>query len=601
MVANVVTKTMRPGFAGTQNIDGTWKHLEKHIPEQLSKAHTHETRAMWEERIRFSQWMYMLGSSDKWGAFCQAAARYETIALGDKPGQTRRPGKRKALCDTDEGQTAPDTLLVLRDLEMQKQTAIDEEDFARCQLLQEQIARVRNRMGRTAARVAAKSATALVLSGSSLPMNTEAPEPASSKDGADGPGVQPPISRSSDPEGRDETPSNQLLPEAIPVPANSLDLDRGDPDIAHDAPGASLAVLVSDVVDVVVESGGDEQVIGAELKNPPAVNWSDMLGYRDIDASQDLTSFTYRRGCVNLHMKSCHALSVLRALGANSRVQTWCEQHRQLASCDVSTCTLCQLHEDFKALSQTDVEPYTPLITQNLTQWAPAWVRPQQQCAMESFTLLLDACAQVDRNAAEKLALDDNIAARRTYPSQFIFGGLLQSRQDCTYKGCGRRSCKLDPITHMSVAYPTGPAATLERAIAQAQQPEDLLRSPCPPAEGGCGKDLRRKTLTVDTWPECLVVQLKRWRLGACGVRHIKDSRPIGFSEAMPLGGHLYHLASVICHSGIYGATIKAQSGHYWCYIKVEEQWWKCDDQRVSQCTWATVLKDQAYIFFYEV
>ena len=96
VIANVATQETRPGYAGTQNIDGTWKHLEKHIPEQLSKARTEETRVMCAERIRFGQWMYMLGPSDKWVAFRQAAARYETIALEDKPGETIRAGKRKA-------------------------------------------------------------------------------------------------------------------------------------------------------------------------------------------------------------------------------------------------------------------------------------------------------------------------------------------------------------------------------------------------------------------------------------------------------------------------------------------------------------------------
>ena len=64
VIANVATQETRPGYAGTQIIDGTWMRLEKHIPEQLSKANTEENRVMWEERIRFSQWLYMLGASD---------------------------------------------------------------------------------------------------------------------------------------------------------------------------------------------------------------------------------------------------------------------------------------------------------------------------------------------------------------------------------------------------------------------------------------------------------------------------------------------------------------------------------------------------------
>ena len=248
------------------------------------------------------------------------------------------------------------------------------------------------------------------------------------------------------------------------------------------------------------------------MTNPPSVSWSELLGYSVAGGNEDLVRYTYRRGCVNLHMKSCHALSVLRALGANWRVQRWCDQHRSMASCRLSDCTLCQLHEDLEALSREDVELHTPLVTQNRRQWAPEWARAQQ------------VCQQVDTNAAEQLAMNPNQAAQRTYPPHLIFGGLLESRHECTYEVCGRRSRKLDLMTHMSVSYPTGVHATLSRAIAQAQEPETLHRSPCP----GCGKDLRRRTMVVEAWPECLVVQLKRWKVGACGRRCLGKCSPGG-------------------------------------------------------------------------
>ena len=175
------------------------------------------------------------------------------------------------MCDADAGQTEEDTLLVLKDLEMQKQIAVAEEDCARCQLLQKQIARARNCMGRMAARVAMTFANALVLSGSALPLGTDATELASSVDGEDGTRGQPPGAKAS-PEGREETPSNQLQLEASQGLLNSLQGGSGEPGSAHDAPGSSPVILARDVMDVAAERGGDEPVIGAELKNPPSVN-----------------------------------------------------------------------------------------------------------------------------------------------------------------------------------------------------------------------------------------------------------------------------------------------------------------------------------------
>jgi len=173
---------------------------------------------------------------------------------------------------------------------------------------------------------------------------------------------------------------------------------------------------------------------------------------------------------------------------------------------------------------------------------------------------------------------------------RYVFGGIFESTQECTYEGCRRLSTKLDPMSGIQVSYPVGPHATLEAALVQYQRAAPMRLSPCP----ACRKDLRKQKFTVDTWPYCLVIQLKRWRKGSTGRWNFKDARPIGFREQMDQGGHPYQLRAVICHSG------SAGSGHYISNIKVAGQWWRCDDTLVSSTDWTAVQKSEAYMFFYE-
>ena len=66
-----------------------------------------------------------------------------------------------------------------------------------------------------------------------------------------------------------------------------------------------------------------------------------------------------------------------------------------------------------------------------------------------------------------------------------------------------------------------GESVTLRAALAQLEASETIEDSP----RVWCGK-----------WPDVLVVQVLRWRLGACGCRWVKDHRMIAFDAE--LEGH---------------------------------------------------------------
>lgn len=69
--------------------------------------------------------------------------------------------------------------------------------------------------------------------------------------------------------------------------------------------------------------------------------------------------------------------------------------------------------------------------------------------------------------------------------------------------------------------------------------------------------------------------------------------RSIAFDPTLLQDGLEYQLRAVVVHLG------EASSGHYICYQRRGEQWWKCDDSSVTPCDWSTVLRDQAYVLFY--
>ena len=203
---------------------------------------------------------------------------------------------------------------------------------------------------------------------------------------------------------------------------------------------------------------------------------------------------------------------------------------------------------------------------------------------------MMEKCHAVDEAQASDFQELANSASYLTYPAVQIFGGLLESRTRCNHKACGRQTRQLEVITHVQVGVPRGPSVTLDVALTTAQGWERLHRSPCP----SCKRDLRSKRLVVERWPSCLLIQVRRWKKGACGVRWVKDQQHLSFEPTLSRGPVNYTLKAVVCHSGL------ATNGHYICYACPMGDWYRCDDTHVDPCLWEDVLRSQAYMLFYD-
>ena len=221
------------------------------------------------------------------------------------------------------------------------------------------------------------------------------------------------------------------------------------------------------------------------------------------------------------------------------------------------------------------------------------WSEARQECAMEAFQKLCEACHSVDEDAVQRIpdcGSRANTASVRTYPSWAIFGGILESEVRCDMTTCGRICRKYEMITHVQVSVPRGPSVTLAAAIEEAQAWEKLSSSTCPE----CHNSSRSKRLRIIQWPSCLVIHVKRWQLSPRGHRWVKDYRGLAFDEQMHTGGIMYGLKAVVCHLG------GVNNGHYICYARHDNTWHRCDDEHVRPCTCADVLKEQAYMLFYD-
>jgi len=101
-----------------------------------------------------------------------------------------------------------------------------------------------------------------------------------------------------------------------------------------------------------------------------------------------------------------------------------------------------------------------------------------------------------------------------------------------------------------------------------------------------------------------LTIQLKRFEYGIYGGGKIK--KQISFGETLDLKNYInknywgeqstvYNLYAILVHSGT-----STRSGHYYSFVKGSNGiWYRMDDSHVSEVSLGTVLKQEAYILFY--
>ena len=322
-------------------------------------------------------------------------------------------------------------------------------------------------------------------------------------------------------------------------------------------------------------------------------------------------------------------------------------------------CLACELDGLTSALYGGDSKPVVPATF--LHSWwrqAPEHLRGQGQHDAHEFFLGLVSAAHADlargatRDGDGKCdeatpARDARDDSRCSCPMHRAFSGTLRSDVACG--ACGHVSTVADPTVGLSLDVPatpagadelagrgkTSPHVTLEECLRRFTRPERLCE-----VGGGdssafacarCGDRAAAKTkqMSLSRAPPTLVLHLKRFRRGAKIDRHVAfpfalDIAPYASSAAerarVAFGDRArderrvvspneddgarrpraradvrsaYELFAVVVHSG------GMESGHYVCYVKCQNAWFRCDDHMVSRADPVVVAAAQAYMLFY--
>lgn len=99
------------------------------------------------------------------------------------------------------------------------------------------------------------------------------------------------------------------------------------------------------------------------------------------------------------------------------------------------------------------------------------------------------------------------------------------------------------------------------------------------------GLQVARKGLRIASVGPVLMIQLKRFQFNFETEINQKILDRFEYPDTLPLGILLklpevpaYRLYAVLVHSGE-----RASSGHYYAYIKIQEKWYKFNDEKVTE------------------
>ncbi|RSH95407.1 hypothetical protein EHS25_000494 [Saitozyma podzolica] len=275
-------------------------------------------------------------------------------------------------------------------------------------------------------------------------------------------------------------------------------------------------------------------------------------------------------------------------------------------------CMCCELDRAFEEFYNDDKSPFGP-VTMLYSMWhASAELEGYGQQDAHSF--FLAALDQIHAHARGQMS-SCNCIAHQT------FAGSLLSLVSCSK--CSTTSTTIDPILDVQLDFPAETptegltlAGMLRRFCAPEKVGEVGKGYECDSCGGGSGVVATRK-LMLRKLPPVLSFQLKRFAHNATST---KVELPVRFtskldmrpyvdpgttanettdgtdenpSDTLPDSLFSYDLFAVVTHEG------KLDNGHYWADVRSGDEWWHCDDDKVTPTTLSAVLAQKAYMLFY--
>ncbi|XP_010268522.1 PREDICTED: ubiquitin carboxyl-terminal hydrolase 22-like [Nelumbo nucifera] len=390
----------------------------------------------------------------------------------------------------------------------------------------------------------------------------------------------------------------------------------------------------NNVVDVSIESSNKRRKVA------PKKTALDLKNSRDLVMRlrrESNSCFLWGlRGLNNLG-STCFMNSVLQALLHAPPLRNYflTEQHSR-ESCRKSSfdglCLRCEIATLFSAFFSGDRAPYSP--ARFLYSWwkhSADLASYEQQDAHEFFISLLDRIHERGEQArpSNKDNGDCHCITHR------VFSGVLRSDVTCTT--CGFTSTTYDPCVDISLDLDPRNGCAMEVADGFIKQSEtkdmstlvgclDLFTRP---EKLGSDQKLycqhcqvRRdslKQMSIRRLPLVLCFHIKRFEHSPIRKMSRKINRYLQFPFTLDMTPYLsssivrnrfgnrifafesdeadisteFDVFAVVTHSG------KLESGHYVTYLRLKNQWYKCDDAWITQVSEGVVRASQGYLIYY--
>lgn len=285
-------------------------------------------------------------------------------------------------------------------------------------------------------------------------------------------------------------------------------------------------------------------------------------------------------------------------------------------------CLPCDFDALFSAVFSGDRSPYSP--AHFLHSW---WLHSEnhatyeQQDAHEFFISILD---QIHEKESKNLKLTGDVRDCECIAHR-VFSGLLRSDLCCTV--CGSTSTTYDPCMDISLdldsqtTQPSGSVnmATLSSCLGHFTRSEKLGSDQKLYCENCQERQESSKQMSFRHLPLVLCLHIKRFEHSHVRKVSKKIDQYLQFPFSLDMSPYLsstivrsrhgnrmfsceddesdavteYEVFAVVTHSGM------LESGHYVTYLRLHNQWYKCDDAWILEVDEATVRASQCYMIFY--
>ena len=309
---------------------------------------------------------------------------------------------------------------------------------------------------------------------------------------------------------------------------------------------------------------------------------------------------------------TCFAASALQCL-YHTRLLTahFADEPHPHDSCkNPGFCVTCEYQKH--VLKALDSEPRGSFsigkLTNAIGSIAKHFVRGRQEDSHEYIRGLLDGIhvQALKEFAGEKAEKELDARTQETTIVHHIFGGYTCGQVECIQ--CGHVSRNYQSMIDIPVEVTAKSSSGIEASLKSNFLDTEILDGSNKYKCARCRAYVRaEKGGKIHVSPNVLVIPLKRYTMG----RFSKITKFVEFPATLDLTPYMsrdapyegkspptYTLYGVVVHLDWGGS---AHSGHYVSYVRLlDGRWCKCDDGRVEETDEATVLKQKAYLLFYE-